>query len=61
MTEYQADIVALTELNMAWDKLPYKVWLPYKTCGLWEASHWRVSHNKKTITERGFNQEVQPS
>jgi len=45
--DYQADIVALTELNMAWDKLPYEERLPYKTHGWWEASHWIMSHNKK--------------
>jgi len=46
-TDYQVDIVALTELNTAWDKLPYNERLPHKTCGWWEASHWSVSHNKK--------------
>jgi len=53
-TEYQADIIILTELNMAWDKLPYKAWLPQKTCGWWEASHWSVSHNKKDKHGDGF-------
>jgi len=52
--EYQVDIVTLTELNMAWDKLLYKVWLPQKTCGWWEASHWSVSHNKKDKHGDGF-------
>jgi len=45
--DYQADIVALTELNMACDKQPYEERLPYKTCGWWEVSHWSMSHNKK--------------
>jgi len=47
MTEYQVDILTLTKLNTAWDKLPYEAWLPQKTCGWWEASHWSMSHNKK--------------
>jgi len=45
--ENQADIIALTELNMAWDKLPYEARLPRKTQGWWEACHWSMSHNKK--------------
>jgi len=28
---HQIDIIALTELNMAWDKLPYTAQLPSKT------------------------------
>jgi len=45
--ENQADIITLTELNTAWDKLPYESRLPRKTRGWWEASHWSISHNKK--------------
>ncbi len=45
--ENQADIIALTELNMAWDKVPYEARLPRKTRGWWEACHWSVSHNKR--------------
>jgi len=52
--DYQADIVALTERNMAWDKWPYEERLPYKTRGWWEASHWSVSHNKKDKHGDGF-------
>jgi len=46
--------VALTELNMACDKLPYKARLPYKTCGWWEVSQWSMSHNKKDKHGDGF-------
>jgi len=45
-TANKVDIIALTELNMAWDKLPYQAQLPYKTRGWWEVYHWSVSHNK---------------
>jgi len=46
-TANQVDIIALTELNTAWDKLPYQARLPNKTRGWWEACHWSVSHNKQ--------------
>jgi len=45
--ENQADIITLTELNTAWDELPYKNRLPRKTRGWWEASHWSILHNKQ--------------
>jgi len=54
MTAHHMDILTLTELNMAWDKLPYKVQLPQKTHGWWEASHWSMSHNKKDKHGGGF-------
>jgi len=52
--ENQADIVALMELNMAWDKLPYKARLPQKTRGWLEACHWSMSHNKKDRHSNSF-------
>ncbi len=52
--EYQADIVALMELNMVWDKILYEACLPYKTCSWWEASHWSISHNRKDKHGEGF-------
>jgi len=61
MMEYHVDIVTLTELNMAWDKLPYKAWLAHKTHGWWEASNWSMSHNKKDKHEKDSNQEAQLS
>ena len=45
--KHQIDIITLTELNTAWDKLPYTARLPSKTRGWWEACHWSISHNKK--------------
>jgi len=45
--ENQADIIVMTELNTAWDKLPYEKRLPKKMRGWWEASHWSILHNKK--------------
>ncbi len=35
-TANKVDIIALTELNTAWDKLPYQARLPSKTRGWWE-------------------------
>jgi len=46
MLEQEIDILVLTELNMAWDRLEYKYRLPAKTQGWWEASQWSVAHNK---------------
>jgi len=47
MLKNNIDILALPELNMAWDKLEYKDCLPAKTQGWWEANQWSVSHNKQ--------------
>jgi len=47
VNEYQIDILALMELNTAWDLLPYTNCLPVKTHGWWEVCHWSVSHNKQ--------------
>jgi len=46
-TENDIDIMALTELNTAWDCLNYKDRLHAKTRGWWEANQWSVTHNKQ--------------
>jgi len=45
--EQEIDIMAMTELNTAWDCLEYNDRLPAKTRGWWEANHWSVTHNKQ--------------
>jgi len=45
--DQEIDIMAMAELNMAWDCLEYKDRLPAKTCRWWEANHWSVTHNKQ--------------
>jgi len=45
--EHEINILALTELNMAWDRVEYKDRLLAKTRGWWEASQWSVAHNKQ--------------
>jgi len=47
MIKQEIDIMAMKELNMAWDCLEYKDRLPAKTWGWWEANHWSVTHNKQ--------------
>jgi len=57
MAEYNINIMALTELNAAWDCLHYNDRLPAKTRGSWEASHWSISHNE----QEQFGEDFQPS
>jgi len=45
--ENDIDILAITELNTAWDCLHFNKQWPAKTQGWWEANHWSMSHNKK--------------
>ncbi len=45
--ELEINILALTELNTAWDQLDYKDRLLAKTKGWWEANQWSVAHNKQ--------------
>jgi len=47
--EAEIDILALTELNVAWDRVDYKARLPVKTQGWWEANQWSITHNKQDI------------
>jgi len=47
MEEQEIDIMAMMELNTAWDCLDYRNRLPAKTCRLWEANLWSVVHNKQ--------------
>jgi len=45
--EAEIDILALTELNSAWDCIDYQARLPARTKGWWEANQWSVTHNKQ--------------
>jgi len=54
--ELEIDILALMELNAAWDRLDYKDRLLAKTKGWWEASQWSVAHNKQDT----YGDEFQP-
>ncbi len=47
MEQQEIDIMAMTELNTAWDCLEYNDRLPAKTRGWWEANHWSITHNKQ--------------
>jgi len=46
-TKLEIDILALTELNTAWDQLDYKDRLPAKTEGWWAVNQWSIAHNKQ--------------
>jgi len=52
--EAEIDILALTELNVAWDKIDYKLCLPTKTQGWWEANQWSFTHNKQDTYGNAF-------
>jgi len=52
--DQQSDILATTELKMAWDLLPYTNRLQAKTKGWWETVHWSVAHNKCNKFGDGF-------
>jgi len=52
--EADIDILALTELNVAWDTIDYKARLPTKTQGWWEANQWSITHNKRDTYGKAF-------
>jgi len=56
MEEYDINIMALTELNVTWDKLNYKDQIQAETRGSWEACHWSISHNKQDQFGEEFQQ-----
>jgi len=47
MQEAQVDIAALTECNIAWDKIDYSLSPAQQTKYWWENTHWLISHNRK--------------
>jgi len=57
MLKNNIDILALMELNMAWDQMEYKDCLPAKTCSWWEVSQWSFFHNKQDT----YGDDFQPS
>jgi len=52
--EADIDLLALMELNVAWDTVDYKAHLPAKTQGWWEANQWSVTHNKRDTHGEDF-------
>jgi len=47
MQDYQVDIVALTECNVAWHLVDKSSYPSEQTKFWWENSHWSITHNRQ--------------